>query len=385
MVIPLEVRFDHAPSTIVAIARKVGDAESKTRRKPHQCRQREPRVKRGVLRGHIPYPDEVQDTVEALKALNTSSHFSYCCDEQEPSASGNRRSATWDALLRRIQRQYMWRVGEEFEEKLRQRIEFDPIYPNIDVQEKFLNALKVCDHSLLVTYHGTKAKNIDSISSRGLLVPGTGGVQVANGSAHGKGIYTAKLGSARLSKSFCDSDTMFLCVVCDTSLPASDEDDFVPSTTQVQTKFPMQYRFQGKVYGRHVVKQESTEVLHVGDAVVIFGDRYVIPVFAIRSQPISHQSQESVLESHGRIPWERPQQIGRRRVIISEDSSGLVKFGRGAERQGKLVWLARSPLENASRFGKALRQRRDKRSWKLAHKQSRYWKRESYFRVPECD
>jgi RNA:NAD 2'-phosphotransferase (TPT1/KptA family) len=377
MVIPLEVRFDHAPSAIVAIARKVGDEELKTLRNPHQCRQRKPRVKRGVLRGHIPYPDEVQETVKALKALNTSSHVSYCCDEQEPSASGDRRSATWDALLRRIQRQYMWRVGEEFEEKLRQRVEFDPIYPNIDVQEKFLNTLKVCDHSLLVTYHGTNAKNIDSISSRGLLVPGTGGVQVAHGSAHGIGIYTAKLGSASLSKIFRDSDTMFLCVVCDTSLPASDEDEFVPSTTQVQTKFPMR-----KVYGHHVVKQESDEVLHVGDAVVIYGDRYAIPVFAIRSQPIS---QESVLETHGRIPWERPQQIGRRRVIISEDSSGLVKFGIGAERQGKLVWLARSPLENASRFGKALRQRRDKRSWKLAHKQSTYWKRESYFRVPECD
>jgi hypothetical protein len=346
MVIPLEVRFDHAPSAIVAIARKVGDEELKTLRNPHQCRQRKPRVKRGVLRGHIPYPDEVQETVKALKALNTSSHVSYCCDEQEPSASGDRRSATWDALLRRIQRQYMWRVGEEFEEKLRQRVEFDPIYPNIDVQEKFLNTLKVCDHSLLVTYHGTKAKNIDSISSRGLLVPGTGGVQVAHGSAHGIGIYTAKLGSASLSKIFRDSDTMFLCVVCDTSLPASDEDEFVPSTTQVQTKFPMR-----KVYGHHVVKQESDEVLHVGDAVVIYGDRYVIPVFAIRSQPIS---QESVLETHGRIPWERPQQIGRRRVIISEDSSGLVKFGIGAERQGKLVWLARSPLENASKFGNNL-------------------------------
>jgi len=363
MVIPLEVRFDHAPSAIVAIARKVGDEELKTLRNPHQCRQRKPRVKRGVLRGHIPYPDEMQETEEALKALNTSSHVSYCCDEQERSASGNRRSTTWHALLRRIQRQYIWRVEEEFEEKLGQRIEFDPIYPNTDVQEKFLNSLKECDHALLVTYHGTKAKNIDSISSRGLLVPGTGGVKVANGSAHGKGIYTAKIGSASLSKSFCDSDTMFLCVVCDTSLPASDENEFVPSTTQV--------------LGRHVVKQKSTEVLHVGDAVVIFGDRYVIPVFTIRSQP-------SVLESHG-ISWERPQQIGRRRVIISEDSSGLVKFGIGAERQGKLVWLARSPLENASRFGKALRQRRDKRSWKLAHKQSRYWKRESYFRVPECD
>lgn len=34
------------------------------------------------------------------------------------------------------------------------------------------------------------------------------GHTVKNGSAHGVGIYTARLGSAQLSKGFCDSDQM---------------------------------------------------------------------------------------------------------------------------------------------------------------------------------
>jgi hypothetical protein len=44
-------------------------------------------------------------------------------------------------------------------------------------------------------YHGTKVANIPSILSTGLKVPGQkSGVRVANGSAHGVGIYTGMPG-----------------------------------------------------------------------------------------------------------------------------------------------------------------------------------------------
>lgn len=50
------------------------------------------------------------------------------------------------------------------------------------------------------TYHGTKQGNIRSIAHQGLLLPGVGGHTVKNGSTHGLGVYTARLGSAGLSK-----------------------------------------------------------------------------------------------------------------------------------------------------------------------------------------
>lgn len=44
-------------------------------------------------------------------------------------------------------------------------------------------------------FHGTRAANIPSILSTGLRVPGQeSGVRVANGSAHGVGIYTGMPG-----------------------------------------------------------------------------------------------------------------------------------------------------------------------------------------------
>ena len=47
-------------------------------------------------------------------------------------------------------------------------------------------------------YHGTKVANIPSILSTGLKVPGQkSGVGVANGSAHGVGIYTGMPGGLR--------------------------------------------------------------------------------------------------------------------------------------------------------------------------------------------
>ena len=73
------------------------------------------------------------------------------------------------------------------------------------VKEKFLSE---CDaHGAPdFGYHGTRSANIPSILSQGLRVPSAAsGVRVANGSAHGVGIYTGMPGNYWLSRGFADT------------------------------------------------------------------------------------------------------------------------------------------------------------------------------------
>ena len=59
-------------------------------------------------------------------------------------------------------------------------------------------------------YHGTRVQNIPSILSTGLKVPGQqSGVRVANGSAHGVGIYTGMPGG-KVAQKRIPRDQVFL-------------------------------------------------------------------------------------------------------------------------------------------------------------------------------
>ncbi len=74
-------------------------------------------------------------------------------------------------------------------------------------QEKFVQEQKETAVVPDYGYHGTRVANIPSILTTGLKVPGAdSGVGVANGSAHGVGIYTGMPGEvakdARLKASF---------------------------------------------------------------------------------------------------------------------------------------------------------------------------------------
>eukprot|EP00760_Papus_ankaliazontas_P011829 PhM_4_TR15065/c0_g1_i1/m.500 len=63
-----------------------------------------------------------------------------------------------------------------------------------------------------LVYHGTRQGNIYSIINNGLYVPGTMGVRVENGSAHGVGIYLAESPSTSMSYTR-GSQKMFVCAV----------------------------------------------------------------------------------------------------------------------------------------------------------------------------
>merc|ERR1712072_581926 len=88
-------------------------------------------------------------------------------------------------------------------------------------------------------FHGTDAVNHNSIFKRGLLIPGADtGVTMKNGAAHGRGVYTANVDAAWLSRGFCDSPAMLVCAVL-----------------------------------------QSDMVSHVGDAMVVGNYDHVVPLF----------------------------------------------------------------------------------------------------------
>mmetsp|Transcript_21075 Transcript_21075/g.39197 ORF Transcript_21075/g.39197 Transcript_21075/m.39197 type:complete len:564 (+) Transcript_21075:56-1747(+) len=67
-------------------------------------------------------------------------------------------------------------------------------------------------------FHGTNVSNHDSIFQRGLLIPGDENeLSVVHGAAHGRGVYTANIDAAWLSRGFCSHPTLLICGVLQTS------------------------------------------------------------------------------------------------------------------------------------------------------------------------
>lgn len=138
-----------------------------------------------------------------------------------------------------------------------------------DVQARFLDRWKNGDGpsiNIVPAFHGTNVKNLGSIFSQGLLIPGQGNrLRVVNGAVHGRGIYAAKVTATgrQLSAGFAKGNTngMLVCAVLDDAIP-------------VTAEYKLGYRF---------VTAESKFVRHVGDAFVIFDPRMILPLFHVVS------------------------------------------------------------------------------------------------------
>ncbi|CAJ1440577.1 unnamed protein product [Effrenium voratum] len=334
--------------------------------RPPRRRQRY-RVSSTWLRADFPQPEAVVEAEEALASLADCWEVLPEPEISEAAPSLRGLQKKWAQLLNHSHRQ----VAEKVRQELGQ-VHLEPLYPDEELQKEFLLARKHTEHQTIFTYHGTKTQNVNSISQKGLLIPGERGHKVANGSAHGVGIYTAHLGSSQLSRGFCDSDKMFLCAVCDTSQPMVPEAEeelwrsWKPSGTEVQTVFPK--RPAHLQMNKRDVKRKSEEVLHVGDAVVTFKRHLVVPLFLISSEaneaneakanaPTTFKifkpaqssrpatSQPQVLQHHAWVPeeedWDLPQQVGRRRLAMPTSGASRVKFGDC--KQGVTVWLVKDP------------------------------------------
>merc|ERR1712216_946177 len=109
------------------------------------------------------------------------------------------------------------------------------------VKKRFMQSFREMPHTceLRPAFHGTNAANHASIFERGLLIPGDGNeLGVVHGAAHGRGVYTANIDAAWLSRGFCSHPVMLVCGV-------------------IQSDF----------------------VRHVGDAMVVGKSEHVVPLF----------------------------------------------------------------------------------------------------------
>jgi hypothetical protein len=96
---------------------------------------------------------------------------------------------------------------------------FEPAPVSDLVKNRFMAALKSAKKSQRMVhagFHGSAAKNYESIFDRGLLIPGDGNeLRVVNGAAFGRGIYIAQEHAAWLSFGFCSEPRMLICAVID--------------------------------------------------------------------------------------------------------------------------------------------------------------------------
>jgi len=127
------------------------------------------------------------------------------------------------------------------------------------LQSQFLAACSVDVEQITPGFHGTSICNYTSIFHEGLLIPGVGNnIKVANGSAHGNGVYVAKITNPWLSAPFArGASQMLICAVVDDSVAMN-------SPQQV---------------GALTRHRQSSNVHHVGDAMVVFDARRVAPLF----------------------------------------------------------------------------------------------------------
>eukprot|EP00933_Yihiella_yeosuensis_P073896 TRINITY_DN8268_c0_g1_i1.p1 TRINITY_DN8268_c0_g1~~TRINITY_DN8268_c0_g1_i1.p1 ORF type:complete len:544 (-),score=105.68 TRINITY_DN8268_c0_g1_i1:546-2177(-) len=185
------------------------------------------------------------------------------------------------------------------------------------VKARFLAALEeIGKDTLVLGYHGTPERNLPSIFQRGLLVPRKSSeIKVANGSAHGVGIYLAESNAHSLSRGFLRGSTkMLICGVVDSTLSKSTHDGEEDGTKQ--NRFV--YRGGGLAHRAHRkpaqqlaklhkqrqekqhAKLRSTypfswirrchyladdgRVRHAGNAMIVFKEEQVAPLFVASPQ-----------------------------------------------------------------------------------------------------
>mmetsp|Transcript_61539 Transcript_61539/g.178454 ORF Transcript_61539/g.178454 Transcript_61539/m.178454 type:complete len:460 (-) Transcript_61539:351-1730(-) len=335
--------------------------ERRTRRRQSGGRHGRRRVDPVVLRTREPSEDrkrEAEDGRRAIAAAAAASPHELAEDKgKEPQwkLDWGPKTPAWEKLLQKIHDTHEWRIRKE----LGPATELLPVYPEKQVQERFLSTRADLEHAMSIGYHGTKAENIPSIARRGLIIPGRGGVKVQNGSVHGVGVYTARIGKASLSKGFAQQGSVFVCGLLDTSEPLTEGDRPEISSTKVMSFKPVRGGYAASI-GGHKVSRVSEEVLHVGDAMVVFREQCVVPLFLEVQRDLT------------RFDWEPAQQVGRRRVAMPEEGrNGVVFAADGRQQRGRTAWLTPPPLVEGIGWARRLRRRQNRRELKVKRKTER--------------
>lgn len=140
------------------------------------------RVSYRWLRQKGPLAADLEECVQARKVIAEASleasadELISTRDQQDPERYQmdrrylKRLSKSWEELLKKTHRNCAESVVKELGP-----VHLEPLYPDLKVQEAFLQARKAHESVTTYTYHGTKKENIESISQIGFLMPGQGG------------------------------------------------------------------------------------------------------------------------------------------------------------------------------------------------------------------
>eukprot|EP00929_Paragymnodinium_shiwhaense_P089304 TRINITY_DN4946_c0_g1_i1.p1 TRINITY_DN4946_c0_g1~~TRINITY_DN4946_c0_g1_i1.p1 ORF type:complete len:516 (+),score=144.63 TRINITY_DN4946_c0_g1_i1:135-1682(+) len=197
-----------------------------------------------------------------------------------------RQSKTAPSAFGRLQQQILHLYRRQLTNSLREcfagAINLEPVTPCAQVQQRFMAKCGQSFKSVLPTFHGTRSELHASICESGFLIPGKGNkLPVRNGSAHGLGVYTAGSHNAWLSRTFCNAPRMLVCGVVDDAKPV----------------------FPRTPCGNHWISAQSENVRHVGDAVVVFDEARVVPLFEATGGFFTDLTLETIREPLAACGW----------------------------------------------------------------------------------
>eukprot|EP00929_Paragymnodinium_shiwhaense_P023033 TRINITY_DN14517_c0_g3_i2.p1 TRINITY_DN14517_c0_g3~~TRINITY_DN14517_c0_g3_i2.p1 ORF type:complete len:674 (+),score=92.14 TRINITY_DN14517_c0_g3_i2:74-2023(+) len=271
-----------------------------------------------IMNARIPTAAELEDPFRAEK-------------KEDMLLKRPQEAKSFEAMRSQFLRQHGQVLKKDLESVFEGPVTLKPAPVSSSVQERFLKGLQ-SDGELLPGYHGSAAQNYASIYDRGLLIPkpSINNLQVAHGSAHGNGIYTARVGASILSRGFCDEPKILVCGVVSNAVEATG----------------------GHYCGRFQVNAESNLVRHVGDAMVVFDEQRVAPLYEASASEFAtynfgrkRTTAAGAGPVQGRLRVERPGATGTARR----------RAGKGGGKAARAQEVAQGPRDHHSR----VRRRRD--------------------------
>eukprot|EP00442_Polarella_glacialis_P003298 CAMPEP_0115066740 /NCGR_PEP_ID=MMETSP0227-20121206/10984_1 /TAXON_ID=89957 /ORGANISM="Polarella glacialis, Strain CCMP 1383" /LENGTH=540 /DNA_ID=CAMNT_0002452693 /DNA_START=96 /DNA_END=1718 /DNA_ORIENTATION=- len=306
--VPVEELADTAEAIVLELfGNHPGTPRRSTRQANADRRSRPKRVSMSLLQARAPTADEVQAAAVARALWEGTADGDEEDSEQTPETIAEQ---TFEAF----RREFLHKHKDEIDRAALGVLSEAPI--NGEVKSRFL---ETCERfgpaAVVLGYHGTAERNLGSIFKRGLLVPKKqNGVSVANGSAHGVGIYLAESGADNLSRGFLRGSTkMLICGVVDSTLvpePKSPHDEnfdkfarshFVCRGGGLAHRLHRKPAAQlAKLQQQKMMKQqqqpirflsgrpiyiEDGRIRHAGNAMIVFKDEHVAPLFVSDSTP----------------------------------------------------------------------------------------------------
>jgi len=276
-----------------------------------------------LLRQRVPRTDELEhpflkEIAEAKAARKETQQF-----------------RTFEQLRNQFLREHGRDVRRNLGRCLDGNLEIKPATVSADVQRRFMEGFAGApDGEIIATYHGSNATNYNSICERGLLIPGShNGLRVEHGAAHGRGVYTARVGAPELSRGFCTEPQLLVCGVVDDAVGLPGKE----------------------TCGRFSVSAKSATIKHVGDAVVVKDERRVAPLFMVTADNFkSYYSSWNAPNSGGGVTTVSGWMNGRlplpgEAVPMVEKPHDFVNMGKGKALHvpsGQTAFMPPEPEDN---------------------------------------